>query len=86
VVPGSRFLFPCDQAIVATGLSVDPTLLDLPRARDGSLRLRGRSQALGGGLFAGGDAAGGEQNIVCAARDGRRAAREILAFLEGAAP
>ncbi len=84
VIPGNEFLFACDQAILATGQTVDGAWRKLlPLTRDGYLRVRGTTWQVGDGIFAAGDAVGGEQKIVTAVRDGRRAARAILAWLEG---
>jgi len=83
-IDGSDFLFPCDQAIVATGQMVDAELRRLlPATRDGHFRMRGKTTALADGIFGAGDATGGEQTIVSAVRGGRQAAREVLAWLEG---
>lgn len=83
-VEGSDFVLACDQAVIATGQMVDAKLRRLlPVTRDGHLRLRGKSAALAEGIFAAGDATGGEQTIVSAVRGGRQAAREVLAWLEG---
>ena len=83
-VPGSAFLFPCDQAIVATGQALGATLsAKLPRTADGFLRVSAATHEAADGIFAGGDATGGEQTIVAAVRDGKRAARAMLATFEG---
>jgi NADPH-dependent glutamate synthase beta subunit-like oxidoreductase len=83
-VPRSSVVMPCDQAILATGQSVErETAGKLPLTRDGFLRVRSPAQPVSGSIFAGGDAAGGDQTIVAAVRDGKTAARAILRLLEG---
>jgi glutamate synthase (NADPH/NADH) small chain len=82
-VPGSNFTIPCDQAILATGQSVDREITgNLPVTSGGTLRVRSASGRVTGKIFAGGDAAGGDQSIVAAVRDGKKAARGILELLE----
>lgn len=81
-LPESEFVLPCDQALLATGLGLRGDLeFQLPLTRTGFLRVRAKSGKVRGRLYAGGDAAGGEQTIVTAVRDGKRAARAIAAEL-----
>jgi glutamate synthase (NADPH/NADH) small chain len=82
-IPGTSFLLPCDQAILATGQVVDREVTGaLPLTRRGFLRVRSRSGHVTGSVFAGGDAVGGDQTIVAAVRDGKAAAGAILEHLE----
>ncbi len=81
-LPGSEFIMPCDQAILATGMRLDRGPLGtLPITKHGLLRANPRTRRVRGNIFAGGDAAGAEQSIVAAVRDGKLAARAIAASL-----
>jgi len=81
-VPGGEVEMPCDQAILATGLWLDPTPLGtLPITHTGRIRAHRKTGRVRGNIFAGGDAAGTDQTIVSAAGDGKRAARAILSYL-----
>lgn len=81
-IAGSDFVLPCASAILAFGRRVDRGALgDLPLSRDGRLAVDARTGHVRGNVYAGGDAAGGEQTIVAAVRDGKRAARAIAAAL-----
>ena len=81
-LPGSAFIMPCDQAILATGMRLDRGPLGtLPITKHGFLRAHPRTRRVRGNIFAGGDAVGAEQSIVAAVRDGKLAARAIAASL-----
>jgi glutamate synthase (NADPH/NADH) small chain len=81
-IPGSEFILPCRAAILALGRRVDRAPLgDLPLTPDGVLRTHPQTGRVRGNVYAGGDAAGREQTIVAAVRDGKRAARAIAAAL-----
>ena len=83
-LPGSEFVLPCDQALLATGLDLSEDLArQLPLTRSGLVKVHAKSGKVRGKLFAGGDATGGEQTIVAAVRDGKRAAHAIVAELAG---
>jgi formate dehydrogenase beta subunit len=77
-IPGSDFLVPCDQAILATGMQIAPgSWPELPRTRRGLLRAHPKTKRVRGLLFAGGDATGQEMTVVAAVRDGKLAAEQI---------
>jgi glutamate synthase (NADPH/NADH) small chain len=79
---GGGYVQPCDQVILALGRKVDRTVCsDLPLDRDGLIRANRLTRRVRDRLFAGGDAVGGEQTIVAAVRDGKRAARAIAVSL-----
>jgi dihydropyrimidine dehydrogenase (NAD+) subunit PreT len=81
-IAGSDFVLPCANGILALGRRVDRASLDdLPLTRGGFLKVNPRTGQVRGNVYAGGDAAGGEQTIVAAVRDGKRAARAIAAAL-----
>ena len=82
-VPGSEFVLPCDQAILAMGMQIDRAgLSKLPYTNQGDIRVNANTLRVKGNLFAGGDAVGSDQTIVAAVRDGKRAARSIAAELK----
>jgi formate dehydrogenase beta subunit len=77
-ISGSEFVFPCDQAILATGLEPDPAKLTrLPRTERGLYKVDAATLRIRGHVFAGGDAVRGADSIVAAVRDGKTAARSI---------
>ncbi len=83
VVRGGAFEMPCDQAILATGLALEPGLpTALPWTPDGFLRAHPRTRRVTGTIYAGGDAVGLDQTIVTAVRDGRLAAAAIATMLQ----
>lgn len=83
-IPGSDYVLPCATAILALGRRVDRVpLAGLPFTRAGLLQVDRRTGRVRDNIYAGGDAAGGEQTIVAAVRDGKRAARAIAESILG---
>ena len=80
-VPGTEFELPCDQVLLATGTGLSDWARGLPHTRTGWLRTDARTRKVQDRIYAAGDATGAEQSIVSAVRDGKSAARAIVARL-----
>ena len=77
-VPGSDFEIPADTVIVAVGQVIRAAWLpDLARTPGGFIRVDGEFMTTSPGVFAAGDAVGGEGTIVLSAAQGLRAAGAI---------
>jgi NADPH-dependent glutamate synthase beta subunit-like oxidoreductase len=77
-IPGSERELPCDQVLLAVGLSIGDDWQQLPRTEAGWIKTNAGTRAVKGNVFAGGDAIGSDQSIVSAVRDGKAAAEAIV--------
>jgi glutamate synthase (NADPH/NADH) small chain len=77
-IPGSERELPCDQVLLAVGLSIGDDWRELPRTKAGWIKTNAGTRAVKGNIFAGGDAIGSDQSIVSAVRDGKAAAEAIV--------
>ena len=86
-VPGSEFVLPCDQVVVAIGTRSNPLLTstapDLKVNRWGYIEVDENGMTSMPGVFAGGDIVRGAATVILAMGDGKRAARTINAYLGG---
>ena len=84
-VPGSEFVMQCDRVIKATGQSKQKHLLELiggiQTKPDGTITINQSYQTTNPKYFAAGDAVTGGQEVVNAVADGKKAAREIVSYL-----
>ena len=84
-VPGSEFVMQCDRVIKATGQSKQKHLLELiggiQTKPDGTITINQSYQTTNPKYFAAGDAVSGGQEVVNAVADGKKAAREIVSYL-----
>jgi len=82
-IPGATLAVPCDQAILAMGTAPERSIWrGLPATRQGYPSADRRANRVMDNVYAGGDVLGGEQSIVAAVGDAKRAARAIAASLE----
>ncbi len=81
-IPGSDVLLPADAVIVAIGQDLRADWLPrLDRTRRGYIGVDAKFQTSAPGVFAGGDAAGGEGTVVRSLAHGKQAARSIHEYL-----
>lgn len=84
-VPGSEFVLPVDQVVVAIGTRANPLLPqtspDLAVDRRGYIEADEDGRTSMPGVFAGGDIVRGAATVILAMGDGKRAAAEIDAYL-----
>jgi NADPH-dependent glutamate synthase beta subunit-like oxidoreductase len=81
-IPDTEFVIPCDQAILAMGMSVDQNNMSgLIYVRRGYVRSNKSTGLVKENIFAGGDAAGADQMIATAVKDAKTAANAILDLL-----
>ena len=90
-VPGSEFVVPTDQAIVAVGARVNPSArLVMPGMKQdekGHIVVDPETLMTSvPGVFAGGDVVGGEETVIRGLSDGRRAAKAIDEYLRSKQP
>ncbi|MGI6401782.1 MAG: FAD-dependent oxidoreductase [Thermoguttaceae bacterium] len=85
-IAGSNFELECDAVVMALGTGVDPNIAEATRGLETDSRNRiviynedGLSSRTG--VYAGGDAVTGPENVVLAMRAGRRSAKAILEYL-----
>ena len=87
-IKGSEHIIPCDLVIKALGQSKRVEMLKgvpgLTLDATGRVIVNAHGQTSNAKFFAGGDCINGGKEIVNAAADGKRAAREINQFLKGA--
>jgi glutamate synthase (NADPH/NADH) small chain len=85
-IPGSEYIVPADQVVIAIGYGADPIV---PKTTDGlktdrkslvQIDRAGRTSRPG--VFAGGDNVNGADLVVTALADGRRAAEAICDYLD----
>lgn len=80
-IPGSEFVLPCDEVIVAIGTRANPLLTatcpDLKLNRRGNIEVDANGMTSLPGVFAGGDIVRGAATVILAMGDGKRAARAI---------
>ena len=78
-IPESEFIIPCDQAIMAMGMGVNrDEFTGLIYSKYGFIRSNRKTGLVKENLLTGGDAAGADQTIATAVRDGKTAAETIL--------
>jgi glutamate synthase (NADPH/NADH) small chain len=86
-VPGSEFVLPCDQVVVAIGTRSNPLLTstapDLNINRWGYIEVDETGMTSMPGVFAGGDIVRGAATVILAMGNGKRAAHAIHAYLNG---
>ncbi len=86
-IPGSEFVLPCDQVVVAIGTRSNPLLTstapDLKVNRWGYIEVDENGMTSMPGVFAGGDIVRGAATVILAMGDGKRAAHAIHAYLGG---
>ncbi len=83
-VPGSDVLLPADSVIVAVGQEIRADwLAGLGRTKRGLIAVDEKFGTSVPGVFAGGDAAGGEGTVVLSLAHGKQAARAIDEYMRG---
>ncbi len=86
-IPGSEFVLPCDQVVVAIGTRSNPLLTstapDLKVNRWGYIEVDENGMTSMPGVFAGGDIVRGAATVILAMGDGKRAAHAIDGYLNG---
>ncbi len=86
-IPGSEFVLPCDQVVVAIGTRSNPLLTstapDLKINPWGYIEIDQNGMTSMPGVFAGGDIVRGAATVILAMGDGKRAAHAIHAYLNG---
>jgi glutamate synthase (NADPH/NADH) small chain len=90
-IQGSEFILAVGGVVVAVGTSPNPLLLrntpDLKTGRHGGVIVDPETrQTNRPGVFAGGDAIGGDATVIKAMGDGKAAARSIHQYLTAGAP
>ena len=87
-IPGSEFVVPCDQVVVAIGTRSNPLLTstapDLKVNPWGYIEIDENGMTSMPGVFAGGDIVRGAATVILAMGDGKTAAHAINAYLDGA--
>lgn len=83
--PGSEFILPCDEVIVAIGTRANPLLTstcpDLKLNKWGNIVADEDGMTSVPGVFAGGDIVRGAATVILAMGDGKRAAHAMHAYL-----
>jgi glutamate synthase (NADPH/NADH) small chain len=89
-IPGSEFTIACDMVVVAIGTRSNPLLTstapDLALNQWGYIVTDAFGMTSMPGVFAGGDIVRGAATVILAMGDGKRAAKAINAYLDGAWP
>jgi glutamate synthase (NADPH/NADH) small chain len=84
-IPGSEFVFECDQVVVAIGSRSNPLLTstcpDLKLDKKGRILIDDQGMTNLPGVFAGGDIVRGAATVILAMGDGKRAAEAIGRYL-----
>ncbi len=88
--PGSEFVLPCDEVVVAIGSRANPLLTStcpgLKLNRWGNIEVDADGMTSLPGVFAGGDIVRGAATVILAMGDGKRAAAAMDAYLAGLDP
>lgn len=85
-IPGSEYVFDCDQVVVAIGSRANPLLTatcpDLKLDKRGRILIDDQGMTNLPGVFAGGDIVRGAATVILAMGDGKRAAHAIDLYLQ----